>query len=33
VRITLSGIIVGAAGYWALQHFFGIGNTGRSRAA
>lgn len=29
MRITLAGIIVGAAGYWAVQHFFGVGNTGK----
>ena len=29
MRITLGGILVGAVGYWALQHFLGIGVTGR----
>lgn len=29
MRITLAGIIVGAAGYWAVQHFLGVGNTGK----
>lgn len=27
------GVIVGAAGYWAFQHFSGMGNTGKSKAA
>lgn len=31
MRITLPGIIVGALGYWAVQHFFGIGNTGKGK--
>jgi hypothetical protein len=29
MRITLGGILVGAIGYWAVQHFFGVGNTGK----
>jgi hypothetical protein len=29
MRVTLGGILVGALGYWAVQHFFGIGNTGK----
>jgi len=31
--VTLSGILVGIAAYWAFQHFTGMGNTGRARAA
>lgn len=30
MRITFAGILVGAIGYWALQHFTGIGNTGKA---
>jgi hypothetical protein len=26
----LKGVIVGALGYWALQHFTGIGKTGKT---
>lgn len=26
-------IAVGAGGYWALQHFTGMGKTGKPRAA
>jgi hypothetical protein len=29
MRVTLAGIIVGAVGYWAVQHFLGVGNTGK----
>jgi hypothetical protein len=29
MRITLSGIIVGALLYWGVQHFTGFGNTGK----
>jgi hypothetical protein len=29
MRVTLSGVIVGALLYWGVQHFFGIGNTGK----
>ena len=31
MRITLAGIAVGAIGYWALQHFFGVGVTGQGK--
>jgi hypothetical protein len=30
MRITLSGIIVGALAYWAFQHFTPWGNTGHA---
>lgn len=30
-KITLTGILVGAAGYWAVQHFLGVGNTGKGK--
>lgn len=26
----LLGVVIGAAGYWAVQHFTGKGNTGRA---
>lgn len=26
-------ILVGAGGYWALQHFTGVGKTGKPRQA
>jgi hypothetical protein len=29
MRVTLSGVLVGAALYWAVQHFTGLGNTGK----
>ncbi len=29
MRVTLSGIIVGALLYWGVQHFTGFGNTGK----
>lgn len=32
MRITFWGVVVGAVGYWALQHFTGIGNTGKGSA-
>ena len=32
MNITLSGVIVGIALYWAFQHFTGMGNTGKARA-
>lgn len=28
----LKGLIVGVAGYWALQHFTGVGKTGKPAA-
>jgi hypothetical protein len=31
MRVTLAGIVVGAGLYWALQHFTGMGNTGKSK--
>lgn len=31
MRITLAGVVVGALGYWAFQHFSGMGNTGRAK--
>jgi hypothetical protein len=29
MRITLTGVIVGAGLYWAVQHFTGFGSTGK----
>lgn len=26
----LKGLLVGAAAYWAFQHFSGMGNTGKA---
>jgi hypothetical protein len=26
------GVILGVAGYWAFQHFTGMGNTGKAKA-
>jgi hypothetical protein len=26
------GVIIGVAGYWAFQHFSGMGNTGKAKA-
>lgn len=33
MRITLAGILVGAALYWSAQHFLGVGVTGRGKGA
>lgn len=32
-RTWLWGFIFGAGGYWAFQHFSGMGNTGKSKAS
>jgi hypothetical protein len=32
MRITLSGIVVGAALYWGVQHFTGFGKTGKPKS-
>lgn len=32
MRITLAGVVVGILGYWAFQHFTGMGNTGRAKS-
>jgi hypothetical protein len=29
----VKGLLVGVVGYWAFQHFSGMGNTGKSKAA
>lgn len=31
MRITLAGILVGAALYWGAQHFLGIGVSGKGK--
>ena len=31
MRITLAGVLVGALGYWAVQHFLGVGITGKGK--
>lgn len=33
MRITLAGVAVGVIGYWAVQHFLGVGVTGRGKSA
>lgn len=32
MRITFAGVAVGFILYWGMQHFLGIGNTGRASA-
>jgi len=32
MRVTLPGVLVGLALYWAFQHFTGMGNTGKAKA-
>ena len=31
MRITLPGILVGAALYWGIQHFLGVGVSGKGK--
>lgn len=33
MRVTLPGVIVGLLLYWGFQHFTGMGNTGKAKAA
>jgi hypothetical protein len=33
VRITLAGVGLGILLYWGFQHFTGMGNTGKAKAA
>ncbi len=33
MRITLPGVLLGLALYWGWQHFTGMGNTGKAKAA
>lgn len=30
-RSPLFWLVVGAGGYWAVQHFLGVGTSGKSR--
>ena len=32
MRVTLAGVLVGVALYWAAQHFLGIGLSGKGKA-
>jgi hypothetical protein len=32
MRFSLGSAILGAAAYWALQHFTGLGNTGKAKS-
>jgi len=32
-RSPLFWIVVGAGGYWAVQHFMGVGTSGKSKKA
>jgi len=32
MRVTLPGILVGMGIYWAIQHFTGVGNTGKGKS-
>lgn len=32
MNITLGGVLVGVALYWAAQHFLGVGVSGRGKA-
>lgn len=32
MRVTFSGILVGMAIYWGIQHFTGFGTSGRGKA-
>ena len=32
-RSPLFWLVAGAAGYWAVQHFLGVGNTGKAKRA
>ena len=32
MRITLPGVVLGFALYWAMQHWTGFGNTGKGKS-
>jgi hypothetical protein len=32
-RSPLFWLVVGAGGYWAVQHFLGVGTSGKSKKA
>ena len=31
MRVTLAGVVVGLLLYWGIQHFTGLGNTGKGK--
>jgi len=31
MRFSLFSFVLGAAAYWSVQHFLGVGNTGRGK--
>jgi hypothetical protein len=31
MRVTLTGVLVGVALYWAVQHFLGVGTSGKGK--
>ena len=33
MRFSLISFVLGIGAYWALQHFTGVGNTGRAKGA
>ena len=33
MRFTIPGVLLGIALYWGFQHFTGMGNTGKAKAA
>jgi hypothetical protein len=33
MRVTIPGVVVGILLYWGFQHFTGMGNTGKAKAA
>jgi hypothetical protein len=33
MRFSLGSFALGLAAYWAFQHFSGMGNTGKAKAA
>jgi hypothetical protein len=33
MRFTLGSFLLGVGAYWAFQHFTGMGNTGKAKAA
>jgi hypothetical protein len=32
MRFSIASFVLGVAGYWAFQHFTGMGNTGKAAA-
>lgn len=32
MRFSLGSFLLGAAAYWAVQHFTGFGNTGKGKS-